>query len=347
MISLDPRFEEDFKKIRDSGFEPGRVVSQTVTYEVATESGDYAAQAAGKLLFSGMLPAVGDWVALQVYEGGAIIHDIVPRKTVIMRKSVGKSSADQVIAANLDYAVVVMGLDSNFNLRRLERYTTIIAASGARGIIVLSKADLADPEEIKMKVEHTIACAPGLPVIVWSDADKRGLGELMAILRGPATFCLLGSSGAGKSTLINAIAGKPIARTGAVRTSDEKGKHTTTVRTLISLGNGIDLIDNPGMREIGLTSEEGLSDAFPEITQAAAECKFQDCTHENEPGCAVELAVQEGRITAERFASYMRLLHESRTIESMKSERGRQKKKQNEKTLAKMIRARLKDKGRS
>jgi ribosome biogenesis GTPase len=279
---------------------------------------DVFAEIVGKLMYSADspldFPVVGDWVFVQFYDEDtlAIIHDILPRKSLIKRKTAGKKVDLQLIAANIDKAFVIQSLDSNYNLRRLERYLAMIYESDIRPIILLSKSDLITSEEIDNKIEAIKLMMPQVHVQPFSNQTGAGLEEIKGLLNAGQTYCLLGSSGVGKTTLINNLVGEYLFRTKTVREKDSKGRHATTYRQLISLDCGAMIIDTPGMRELAnIGAESGLTDTFKEIEDLTARCRYNDCTHASEKGCAVTAALEDGKISTERYQSYMKLRKES------------------------------------
>jgi ribosome biogenesis GTPase len=293
-------------------YTPGRVASRHKTVcEVLVSGAVVQAGISGALLKIGKQPVVGDFVVLldQPELGSRVVVNILPRRTCLSRGAAGKGGGEQVIAANLDTIFIVTSVGKDLNLRRLERYLAIVYSSGASPVILLNKIDLEDnPTRL---VEKIRSVAGNVPVIPLSALSKTGLDALNLYLNPGKTVALVGSSGVGKSTLINAFLGEAVQKTGDIRKDDEKGRHTTTVRQLFLLPNGAVLIDNPGVREIQLgDSAEGLEKAFSEIVDAARNCKFKDCTHRDEPGCAVLKAVENGLIPEERLASYHRLTEE-------------------------------------
>jgi ribosome biogenesis GTPase len=296
---------------------PGRVVRQERgLLTVQTSERRLLARPSGRLLHhaSGAeaLPTVGDWVALMPPSGPgeALLHEVLPRRGVLMRREAGSEHAGQLIATNLDVVFLVTGLDGNFNPRRIERALTLAWSSGASPVVVLSKADL--QPEVAARVREIEALAPEVPVLALSAHTGEGLEALRAHLPAATTGALLGSSGVGKSTLVNHLLGEDLLATQAVRPEDDKGRHTTTHRELFILPHGGLLIDGPGMRELGLWGgeEEGLGQAFADVMELAAHCRFQDCAHRGEPGCAVRSAMDEGTLDGERWESFERLQHE-------------------------------------
>lgn len=300
--------------------QPGRVLTEhRGGYVVATERGDVHAAVSGRFRYdlatAEDFPAVGDWVALGPVDGGgsAVIHDVLPRATRFARPARGDVAGAQVVAANVDVVLLVTGLDHDFNLRRLERYLALAWSSGAEPVIVLNKADLC--EDLAGRIADVGMVAPGVPVRVLSALDGTGLDSLTPLLEPGKTVALLGSSGVGKSTIVNALLGYERQETGAVREDDQRGRHTTTSRELLLMPGGALLIDSPGMRSVGMWEvEEGLADAFADIEEFAAGCRFSDCTHNGEPGCAVQQAIVNGSLPAARLDSQRKLARESAAL---------------------------------
>ncbi|HEY5630136.1 MAG TPA: ribosome small subunit-dependent GTPase A [Candidatus Limnocylindrales bacterium] len=284
-------------------------------WRVALAGGDRDAELSGRFRFEavgpGDLPAVGDWVAVSDSDP-ALVTAVLPRRTAFGRnRDSGQAAADQVLAANVDVTLVVTGLDGDFNLRRLERYIAVAWSGGATPVILLNKADTApDPDGARLAAE---AVAPGVDVRLISAIAGDGVAELARDHLAPGrTAVVLGSSGAGKSTLLNALLGEERARTGAVRADDARGRHTTTHRELHRLPGGGLLIDTPGIRSLGVAgADDGMASAFADVADLAADCRFADCRHESEPGCAVRSALADGRLSQERFASHRKLEREA------------------------------------
>lgn len=289
-------------------------------YKLYTEAQEVLAEISGKFRFEVLeqeeYPAVGDWVviSLRAEEKRATIHKVLPRKSKFSRKVAGLETREQIVAANVDKVFLVNALNRDFNIKRIERYLIMAWESGADPVIILSKADLCDDlEEKLMEVERT---AVGVPIHVISTVDGRGLDELNQYLIPGRTIALLGSSGVGKSTLINHLAQKELQKTNEVREYDDRGRHTSTSREMFVLDSGTIMIDTPGMREIQMWSgEDGLTEAFEDIEKLAAQCKFTDCKHKKEPGCAVREAIENGTLSSERFESYIKLQKEIRIAE--------------------------------
>ncbi len=291
---------------------PGRVACrQKTVWDVLTEDGPVTAGISGALRKLGRFPAVGDFVVLlrQPESAVLVIVDILPQKTRFMRGTAGRDGTDQIIAANVDVVFIVTAAGSDLNARRTERYLAIAHAAGARPVILINKADLADdPAGLAGAIAPAAA---GIPVIILSAKSGEGIGQLDPYLLPGTTIALIGSSGVGKSTLINRLLDRPVQETSGTREYDGKGRHTTTVRELFVLKSGALMIDNPGLREVGIgTASEGIADTFPDILERAQECRFSDCRHENEPGCAVLAAVRRGELDPARLENYRRLMKE-------------------------------------
>lgn len=290
----------------------GRVTCrQKTVWEVFLDGGSVTAGISGALRKLGRFPAVGDFVVLlhQPEAGCSVIVDILPQKTRFTRGTAGREGTDQVIAANIDTVFIVTAAGHDLSARRTERYLAIAHASGARPVIVINKSDLADdPASL---AEEIIRVSSGIPVIPVSAMNGAGIGRLEEFLVPGTTIVLIGSSGVGKSTLINRLMSNPVQETSHTRAFDGKGRQTTTVRQLFVLKGGALMIDNPGIREVGIgTASSGIDDTFPEIPELAEGCRFSDCRHEQEPGCAVQKAVRDGTLSAARLDNYHRLIRE-------------------------------------
>ena len=314
---------------------PARILSMhREAYGLATAEGERTGQLSGRLRHDAKseadLPAVGDWVAARLPpgEGAAAILAVLPRRTRLARKVPGAETAEQVVAANVDVVLVVAGLDHDYNPRRLERALVLAKGGGAEPVIVLNKADLLSPADLAARVAETHAVAPGVTVVAVSAATGEGLGALAPSLRPGRTAALIGSSGVGKSTLVNRLLGEERQPTFPVREHDARGRHTTTRRELLRLPGGALLIDTPGLRELQLwAAPDALEGAFSEVDALAASCRFTDCKHDGEPGCAVAEAAALGVLDAGRLASYHKLQKEIRHLALRQDERGQREEK--------------------
>lgn len=310
---LNDRFEQE--ATLHEGLHLARVLEQhRDLYKVICEQGQLYAGISGKLHHKAedslSLPGVGDWVMIDRTDGSsgnAIIHAIISRTSVFARLAAGTVKEQQIVAANIDTVFICMALNADFNLRRLERYLTIAWDSRAKPVIVLTKSDLCD--DLSEKLKELQAVSLGVDILVCSSMSEDGYEEVAQYIEKGKTIAFIGSSGVGKSTLINRLLGHELMATKEICEDDDKGKHTTTHRQLILLPSGGIVIDTPGMRELGVFSGN-LSTTFEDITKLAAECKFGDCSHSAEPGCAVQQAMTNGALSAERFASYRKLQRE-------------------------------------
>ncbi len=326
-LGWDSTWEAGFAPHAAAGLEPARVLIEfNHLYGSMTGEGECRLEHAGRIRHRAMarseLAAVGDWVAVRRSPGSrtGTIEAVLPRRSRFSRKVAGELTEEQVVAANLDVVFLVMGLDGDYNLRRLERYLLMAYESGATPVVLLSKADLCDDLDVKVAEVHDVA--PGCPVHAVSIIDGRGLADVAAYLPAGKTGALLGSSGAGKSSIINALLGESRLRTAEVRESDSRGRHTTRHRQLIALpGRGL-LIDTPGMRELQLWAVgDAAHDTFDDITQLASGCHFTDCRHRAEPKCAVVAAVADGRLPAARLDSFRALQVESEALNARRDDR--------------------------
>ena len=312
--------QQHFQSFAAEGLVPGRViVHQRGPYRIVTEQGEMPAEMSGRFVRDaemGGFPAAGDWVAVSVRmpERAATIHHVLPRRTAFIRKAAGRGRVAQVVAANVDIAFLALSLNDDLNIRRLERYLAAAHESGAKPEIVLTKADLSAEAEA---IRADVAASTGVPVHLVSARAGIGLDALRGRIKPGETAVLLGSSGVGKSTLVNALAGAELMATRAIREDDAKGRHTTTHREIVLLPGGGLLLDTPGMRELALwDAEEGLSATFEDVEALEAACRFSDCKHTSEPGCAVRAALEAGELEAARWQNYLKmkgeLAHETR-----------------------------------
>ncbi|NTW30765.1 MAG: ribosome small subunit-dependent GTPase A [Candidatus Moranbacteria bacterium] len=323
-LGYDDFFESSRAGRGSEGVRVARVIAQARGgYRVKDADGEYVAKVTGKRMFMASsredYPAVGDWVELSDVAGGqAVIQDILPRRTVIRRKSVGKGngyegkSDVQIIATNVDVAFVVEAVDRDYNLNRMERYCAIARDGGVRSAVILNKTDLISEEERASKIAEIRGRFGDIDVMTTSVATGEGVSTVRDALEKGKTYGFLGSSGVGKSSLINRLLETDGIRTGAIGSHSERGKHVTTAREMYFLGNGGIVIDNPGMREVGLTdTETGIEESFDEIASLSEKCRFADCTHEHEPGCAVLAAIESGTIDRDKYDNYLRLRKEA------------------------------------
>ena len=317
--------------LKSLGFDPwfatrtrgmdGRVLARVCavdrgSYRIRNESGEAEAELCGKLSYltdrAEDLPCVGDWVSAQYYDNGraAFIHEVLPRRTFLRRRAAGESGAEQMIATNVDTAFIIQACHFDFNPNRLERYLVMAAEGGVEPVVLLTKTDLLGPGEPE-RMRALVAAVTTARVVEVSSVTGAGYDELRTALQPGKTHCLLGSSGVGKTTIVNRLLGLDTFATRAVSGTGE-GTHTTTRRRLILLDSGAMLIDTPGMRELGVLGGGGDVDAgFGKLAELAAACRFADCTHQREPGCAVRAAMERGELPPERFANYSKLKKES------------------------------------
>lgn len=332
-------------EIKPGDFEVGRVIAEhKERYIVATEKGEFEAEITGNLRYSASsredFPAVGDWVELTIYDPDfSIIHRILPRYSVISRQATGKTAEIQIIATNIDYAFIAQAADRDFNLNRLERYLTICYSGRVSPIILITKTDLVDGKRLNQMLESIGQRISNVPVLTVSNTTHRGYDELKNSIEIGKTYCLLGSSGIGKSTLINNLTGKTLMKTETISGSTGKGRHTTSHRELVVLPDGGILIDNPGMREVGIAdSGSGMQTTFDKIMSYAMNCKFHDCTHTSETGCAVREATETGEIDSNAYENYLKMEREKDFFESSIAER-----RKKDKSFGKMLKNYKKD----
>ena len=339
----DLGYNDRIKKLRTENnlndFEIGRVTSEhRERYIVKTEEGEFEAEITGNMRFSASsregFPAVGDWVALTTYGSDfAVIHKIIPRLSTISRQAVGQFGEIQIIAANIDFALIVQAVDRDFSINRIERYLTICNSSKVTPVIILTKTDLINEQSKAEIIESIHKRLNDVEVFAISNETQDGYDALKRIIEKGKTFCMLGSSGVGKSTLLNNLSGRSIMKTGAISESTSKGRHVTSHRELIVLENGGILIDNPGMREVGIVdTADGLETTFDVVFSLAQNCKFKDCTHTNETGCSVIEAVEKGRLDKSLFENYQKMQRERLFFETSVAE-----KKKKEKIFGKIL----------
>jgi ribosome biogenesis GTPase len=353
----DAEFNEQFEELgADHSCLPARVIyAQRQLYRVVSEQGEHQGQVSGRLRYQARVPAdfptTGDWVGIRLdpqdtgHGAAGIIHFVVPRRTWLSRKAPGEKAEEQLICANVDRVFLVSGLDRDFNLRRIERYLSTVYQGGAQPVIILNKVDLCHDLEMKMLDLGTVAF--DLPVICTNALSGEGLNQLDPYLEQGKTVAFVGSSGVGKSTIINALLDREAQVTRSLR-SDGKGRHTTTHRELfLAPGRGM-VIDSPGMRELQLWAEEQrLGDTFAEIELLAQKCRFGDCRHGREPGCAVQQEIAAGRLDAKRLQSYLKQKRELEQLSQSESLTGKERyklRRQEGRRWEKEIRDRFKEK---
>ena len=324
---------------RAAGYVPGRVaVQHRGGYVVYAETGETTARLPGRMRTDGTdLPAVGDWVALRLLPGepDTIVEEVLPRTSKFSRNEAGNVTREQVVAANVDYAFLVAALNHDLNPRRLERYITTAWSGGATPIIVLTKPDLC--EDLDAALESVAAVALGIPMHVVNGLSGEGVAELDGYLAGHRTIALLGSSGAGKSTLLNHLARSEVQRVAEIR-HDGRGRHTTTERHLFMVPAGGLVIDTPGIRELQLWDDQSMDQTFADVTDLAGQCRFADCAHESEPGCAVIAAHEAGTLSTERLTSYRKLQRELEHLRIKQDRRAAAERKRQYKVLTKSYR---------
>lgn len=320
-------------------FAVGRVVAEhKERYVVRTAEKEYDAEILGNLRYAAQsrsdFPAVGDWVAFAEYDSDkGIIHAVFPRKSTIERQAVGKQGEKQMIATNIDKAFIVQAVDRDFSINRIERYLTICNASGVEPVIVLNKTDLIAETELHLMIQQVQKRVKNVAVFAISNTSLQGIDMLKNAIEKNKTYCLLGSSGVGKSTLLNTITGQHLMKTDAISEHSNRGRHVTTHRELQILDNGGIFIDTPGMREVGIAdSASGLEQTFGTIVELSEACKFKDCSHTTEVGCAVLEALENGTIDESSYENYLKMQREKAHFESTVAE-----KRKKDKDFGKML----------
>jgi ribosome biogenesis GTPase len=348
-LGWNERLASAFAPYRDAGHEPARIaLEHTHIYRVLLPSGEGLARVSGRLRHAAAsrkdYPAVGDWVVVKptAHADRWSIHAVLPRTSQFARKVAGSRTEEQVVAANVDTVFLVTGLDGDFNPRRLERYLILAWESGSQPVIILNKADVAD--DVQSFVVASERVAAGVPVHATSTKTGAGFNALSQYLTPGRTLAFLGSSGVGKSSIINRLVGHELLKTLEVRESDSRGRHATTHRELVALPGGSLVIDTPGMREIQLWDvQEGLAEVFEDVESLAAGCRFRDCGHRAEPGCAVRAAVEQGTLEAGRLDNYLKLQDEIRATQARVDQRAQQELKRANKIATKAARRMYKD----
>ena len=353
MLGWDAERQQQFTEHAAAGLEPARVsVQHRGAYDVLGEDGERRCEVPQRVVRAAAspadLPAVGDWVAVEPTEPGrGVIHAVLPRRSKFSRLAAhdpaSSTTEEQVVAANVDVVFIVTSLNDDLNLRRLERYLALTWESGARPVVLLTKADLVD--DPAPAVAEVSEIAVGVPVHAISVRTEQGLDAIAAELQPGETAALLGSSGVGKSTLVNVLVGEELLATREIR-ADGKGRHTTTRRELVPLPVGGLVIDTPGMRELQLwVADHGLEEAFDDVTSLFDHCRFRDCAHETEPGCAVREALEDGRLSPGRWESYRKLERELEMLERRLDKRAQAEQRRKWRSLSRSARARLQEKG--
>lgn len=346
-LGFDKWFKDYFSELAIDGTVPARVVAvHRDSTTVRTEDAEFPAEPTGKLRFSADsgadLPCVGDWVVVHPENDGTfgIIHAVLPRRSFLRRKAAGRDVEFQMIAANIDVAFIVQSCDFNFNPRRLERYLVMVHEGGVEPVVLLSKSDLVSAEQLAERLEVVAQIDAACANVTFSNVTGDGLEDVRTLLQRARTYCLLGSSGVGKTTLLNTLLGRDSFETSEVRSKDGRGRHKTSHRHLELLESGALIIDTPGMRELALMgATEGLKEEFSTIDELSKRCKFSDCTHTSEVGCAVLAAVESGELSEDRYESYLKLARESAHYEMTYVER-----RKKDKAFGKMVKSVLKQK---
>ena len=342
-LGWDDHFAGSFEISDDH--EAARVIEENRSgYRLLTELAELDAKVSGRFRHERSadvgFPAVGDWVLIdrsETEDSDRQIRDILPRKSKLSRKAAGAATREQVVAANIDTLIFVVGLDDNFSLRRIERYMTVGWNSGATPVLALNKADVCDDPALAMEESESVAI--GVDIVVLSATRDDASSSLASYLQPHRTIALIGSSGVGKSTLLNNLAGTSIQETRGVRDTDSKGRHTTTRRQLFTIKCGTHIIDTPGMREFGIWDTGNLDTTFADITEIATDCRYRDCSHQSEPGCAVSAAVENGSLDRERFDSFLRLRREELHIEAKQDVLLRQQQKRDLKSIHRSLKS--------
>ena len=350
------RLADEFAPHAAEGLVPARVaLEHTHIYRIFTQTGEWLARVSGRLRHRAAhrtdFPAVGDWVAVEPPTAGggdARIRTVLPRTSRFSRRAAGDPTEEQIVAANIDTVFLVSGLDGDFNPRRIERYLVVASDSGATPVIVLNKADLLEDESVRAKlVEEVRGLAPGVDVHAVSCRAPGGVDVLRGYLGFGQTGALLGSSGVGKSSIVNQLIGHELLRTREVRISDSRGRHASTSRQLVLLPEHGVLIDTPGMRELQLwETSESVAETFADLDALAASCRFRDCQHGSEPGCAVRAAIEAGELPVQRLESFHKLRDEQAYQARQKDERAQLEERRQNKIASKALQKRLRDKGR-
>lgn len=344
-LGYTEKLEQLKEELQLHSFDLGRVIAEhKERYIVKTAHGEFESEITGNIRFTANrredFPAVGDWVAVAIYDSDlAIIHKILPRTSILKRQAVEKYGEIQIIAANIDYGFIVQSVDRDFNFNRIERYLTICYASKVNSILLLTKTDLISEKQLSEILNSINLRIKDVPVIAISNTTQKGYEKLEMTIEKGKTYCMLGSSGVGKSSLINNLSGYNLMKTGSISESTQKGKHVTSHRELIVIENGGILIDNPGMREVGIVdSASGLEATFDKIVSLSENCKFKNCTHTKEKGCAVLDALEKGALDRSVYFNYLKIEREKAHFDSTVAE-----KRKKEKDFGKMVKKFKKD----
>lgn len=347
-LGLTTDISEYIKEHISSDLTIGRVTQEhRERYAVSTGDKEYEAEITGNMRFTAStradFPAVGDWVAMMTYDtDSAIIHQVLPRKSVLERQTVGKAGEKQIISSNVDYAFIMQSIDNNFNINRLERYLSICYSSDIEPVMVISKIDLSTETDIQKAISGLEVREKKVKFILLSNMTHEGLDQIISIIQKGKTYCIVGSSGVGKSTLINNLLKKNVLKTKEISLSTNKGRHATEHRELFILENGGIIIDTPGMKLLGMADNiDGIQVTFSDIADLSLKCKFPDCQHINEKGCAVIEALQNGIIDRKSLDNYMKMLREQDHFQSTVAE-----KRKKDKEFGKMAKEVLKVKKR-
>lgn len=336
-------FLQQYLQFSGSGLVPGRVVGhEGVIYQVESFNGRRECVISGHFSYIAAgpsdYPAVGDWVLLRDISDSSVIEKVLERKSRFSRRSAGRSSDEQVIAANIDIMFITMSLDGgrNFNLRAIERYLVMVNDSGAEPVLLLNKCDLCMEKDLFLRNASSVTGE--VPILLVSALTGEGMDKLSAMIGSGVTGAFTGPSGAGKSALVNCLLGKPVQKTGELRSDDLKGRHTTTSGGLFFIQSGGMVIDTPGLRELKPYGDRSsLDQSFPEIAEASDQCRFRDCRHVDEPGCAVREMMLSGVIEFERYQNYITIRDEMDILDGLKSEKGKLDRKAKEKSLSKIL----------
>jgi ribosome biogenesis GTPase / thiamine phosphate phosphatase len=345
-LGLTNELSKLIKGLNLDEFSVGRITQEhRERYIVSDGDLEYDAEVTGNLKFSANsrsdFPAVGDWVVIQIYDyRQAIIHNILPRKSILSRRAIGKPNEIQIISTNIDVAFIVQAINNNFNINRLERYLTICYDAKVEPVLIISKTDLSTEKEIQDAIIELDKRDKKVKYIPLSNMTQKGMDQIVDFIQNGKTYCVIGSSGVGKSTLINNLLNSNLLKTGQISLSTNKGRHISDHRELFVLEKGGILIDTPGMRELGMTSDqEGIQTTFQEIFNISIKCKFTDCKHINEAGCAVIEALSNGKIDKTSYDNYQKIQKEQERFETTISEKRRK-----EKAFGKMIKNYYKNK---